>query len=623
MECLPTEAVTRIFSFLRDWRDLHALTCACRRFYRVLRSAPGLWRSAFRSGSESRVFLYAHPRICAGALCARPVWKAGEAPLSAAVSALLCEAWDWRHVCMHARPFFAPLAQVADAATASAEGESGRGSVVLLLPGTHAPGGVTFSASVVIVGLNCGDACCDPSAAFVAAAPRSRVRAEDAVVLGKVWVEEGAQHRPPDRLNVVICGCDTAKPNATAVSVRHGTALLVGSCLSSASHAVAVCHGPQATLVLWNSLVDKSLRSALWCKGGHMLCRNTRITGSPGTVVLVTSAGTAVLDHCEVFGSENFGIYAGESSLVMSDSVVHDTDLSCVLVRDSAKLSLQRCELHTSKQCGLLATSNAHVVAEDTEFHHTAFSCAEIRDDSFASFIRCRMHHSLQFGLTAADARSSLSRCTLEHNFFSGIIARSQSVVDAVECDLSRNKHSGAYWAQNATGSIVSCTIHNNGCSGVRTKGTPRIVKNHIEGNSGGIQQMGTSIAVLEGNVERNNEIVSPLVRRAIEEGFCTFYATGAVYVAQYWRHCETCAKQDDNTGCCLVCAERCHRGHKLGPLRFSTFFCDCPTNWGLCVALPPGRKSHAAALLLETTECKPSTATGEEEDVEDDGMKE
>lgn len=55
----------------------------------------------------------------------------------------------------------------------------------------------------------------------------------------------------------------------------------------------------------------------------------------------------------------------------------------------------------------------------------------------------------------------------------------------------------------------------------------------------------------------------------------CTFAVTGKTFKEQYWRACYDCFGQD-NAGACLNCVSLCHEGHELGPLRFSTFFCDC-----------------------------------------------
>nr|QBK88367.1 MAG: ring finger protein [Mimivirus LCMiAC01] len=63
----------------------------------------------------------------------------------------------------------------------------------------------------------------------------------------------------------------------------------------------------------------------------------------------------------------------------------------------------------------------------------------------------------------------------------------------------------------------------------------------------------------------------------------CTFLQTGKHHQNQYWRNCYTCFK-DLGKGVCLTCAQLCHFGHRLGPIKCSMFYCDCGAS-GKCKA--------------------------------------
>lgn len=56
----------------------------------------------------------------------------------------------------------------------------------------------------------------------------------------------------------------------------------------------------------------------------------------------------------------------------------------------------------------------------------------------------------------------------------------------------------------------------------------------------------------------------------------CTFKRTGREYMVQKWAPCFDCFGQNDQMGACQHCLETCHKGHKIGILRESKFFCDC-----------------------------------------------
>lgn len=57
--------------------------------------------------------------------------------------------------------------------------------------------------------------------------------------------------------------------------------------------------------------------------------------------------------------------------------------------------------------------------------------------------------------------------------------------------------------------------------------------------------------------------------------GECTFLETGRHFEEQHWFYCYTCGLTG-STGCCLPCAYKCHKGHKLVYSKSSSFYCDC-----------------------------------------------
>jgi nitrous oxidase accessory protein NosD len=66
-------------------------------------------------------------------------------------------------------------------------------------------------------------------------------------------------------------------------------------------------------------------------------------------------------------------------------------------------------------------------------------------------------------------------------------------------------------------------------------------------------------------------------VEEAIRKGLCTFTRTGHHFHQQYWWRCITC-ELSVHEGVCLVCKEKCHKGHQFVTQQpnFSGFYCDC-----------------------------------------------
>lgn len=57
----------------------------------------------------------------------------------------------------------------------------------------------------------------------------------------------------------------------------------------------------------------------------------------------------------------------------------------------------------------------------------------------------------------------------------------------------------------------------------------------------------------------------------------CTIIETKEEHFAQFWVNCLDCCPSK-SIGVCLVCALKCHQGHKLGPVEHNSFYCDCGT---------------------------------------------
>lgn len=55
----------------------------------------------------------------------------------------------------------------------------------------------------------------------------------------------------------------------------------------------------------------------------------------------------------------------------------------------------------------------------------------------------------------------------------------------------------------------------------------------------------------------------------------CTYLQTGQNFRKQKWATCYDCFK-DHREGSCIHCLYTCHKGHNIGPIRESNFFCDC-----------------------------------------------
>lgn len=56
----------------------------------------------------------------------------------------------------------------------------------------------------------------------------------------------------------------------------------------------------------------------------------------------------------------------------------------------------------------------------------------------------------------------------------------------------------------------------------------------------------------------------------------CTYTESKRSYISQYYYRCEDCCLSKGQ-GICIVCAIKCHNGHKIvEEPTYGKFFCDC-----------------------------------------------
>jgi len=55
----------------------------------------------------------------------------------------------------------------------------------------------------------------------------------------------------------------------------------------------------------------------------------------------------------------------------------------------------------------------------------------------------------------------------------------------------------------------------------------------------------------------------------------CSYLVTKNKYTLQAWATCYDCFRTTSQ-GACLFCLESCHKGHNIGKVNTTNFFCDC-----------------------------------------------
>jgi hypothetical protein len=86
-------------------------------------------------------------------------------------------------------------------------------------------------------------------------------------------------------------------------------------------------------------------------------------------------------------------------------------------------------------------------------------------------------------------------------------------------------------------------------------------------------------------------------------KSICTASVTGKTYLSQEYWACETCWPNQPTLGCCIVCKDSCHKGHRLTSRHSEKFFCDCPfENKKFCKSL-----GDSSILTQCTDECRHS----------------
>ena len=106
---------------------------------------------------------------------------------------------------------------------------------------------------------------------------------------------------------------------------------------------------------------------------------------------------------------------------------------------------------------------------------------------------------------------------------------------------------------------------------------TPILVPKHI--TTLGSDPSNPRVRVIDDPIYSNTD------DQPVESCGCTFAKSGRNYMHQPWAICYDCFDPMGNEGACAVCLKTCHNGHRIGPMKYGNFFCDCGAK-GMCKRL-------------------------------------
>jgi len=235
---------------------------------------------------------------------------------------------------------------------------------------------------------------------------------------------------------------------------------------------------------------------------------------------------------------------------------ISSTGRSCVGIhKASATPTIRGNFIHSSNAAGVCVFDLACPLITENEICWAKFSGVEITLNANPILTKNKIHSNLGSGVYVhGSGRGELRENEIYGNESSGVNISSQGN-PLVEKNIIRDgKRAGVYIFEEGSGRIVENQIFNNIYNGIET--------------------MSTAIT-LENNTEYGNKKVPADILSTIAKGDCTYKITGSNHKVQDWYHCITCALVG-NDGCCVACAEKCHKGHDLHYYKFGLFFCDC-----------------------------------------------
>ncbi|KAH3766512.1 F-box only protein 11 [Pelomyxa schiedti] len=328
-------------------------------------------------------------------------------------------------------------------------------------------------------------------------------------------------------------------------------------------------------------------------------CRISKCAVSSSTsscILLVQTSGKSVrVEDCDIFGSQRMGIEAIAGNPVIIGNRIHSHKLFGIAVFEG-RPTIENNEFFKNN-CGGIGIYGksepdppAFVVIRNNTIHN---NLSGVLLHCGGALMEHNTIHSCSY--CAICIRTSDPSTVVSNNFLygqqqgSGIRLEKGALATIQDNEIHHNEYCGIISLQGSNSTILRNKIFDNRSTGLLIYVEGTAVGNTIYNNVGGIEVRDPSSSVhVSDNDEHDNEKVSPLAQAAIDRGYCTFTSTSVNFVPQYWFRCLTCALPDDNnSGCCVVCAEKCHKTHKLSTKRFGLFFCDCVSEWK-CFAKPP-----------------------------------
>eukprot|EP00026_Physarum_polycephalum_P007203 Phypoly_transcript_07260.p1 GENE.Phypoly_transcript_07260~~Phypoly_transcript_07260.p1 ORF type:complete len:522 (+),score=43.66 Phypoly_transcript_07260:49-1566(+) len=291
------------------------------------------------------------------------------------------------------------------------------------------------------------------------------------------------------------------------------------------------------------------------------------------------TSGSLLLTECDISsnGRSCVGIHQKEATPVIKNNVIHDSLAAGICVFEKCVHPLLFVVpfaffsfFFFVKYSNILYLLNKIIYSSapeivDNEIFFSKYSGIEITMGACPTIKRNKIHSNVGSGVYVHNTGMGfLSENEIYNNDSSGVSIKSNGNPVLEKNIIRDGKRSGVYVYPEGRGKIIENKIINNAYNGIETL---------------------SQDVILENNEEYGNKKIPEDVAKTLAKGECTFGLTGKQHKVQDWYHCITC-NLIGNDGCCVACANTCHKGHELQYYKFGLFFCDCGDRLANCKAL-------------------------------------
>lgn len=199
---------------------------------------------------------------------------------------------------------------------------------------------------------------------------------------------------------------------------------------------------------------------------GQAILADCDITSdSLSSVAIHGSTANPTIQKCQIHDSKQSGIYIYDNGRgIIEDCDIFRNTTTEITIDTNAQPIIRGCKIHDGKEGGILIREQGLGTVEDCAIFNNTLSGIEIKEDSNPTIQRCKIYDSKQGGglLIHQKGRGTVEDCDIYNNALSGVEIREGGNPLIRQCRINKNKYNALYVHENGLGTVENSDLTGN-----------------------------------------------------------------------------------------------------------------------------------------------------------------